>query len=569
VTPDWLDGLTTSRLFFTGKGGVGKTSLACAAAVHAASQGRRTLIISTDPASNLDEVFGVALRPDPQPIPGVDGLWAANLDPEAAAAAYREKMVGPYRGKLPDAVIRGMEEQFSGACTTEIAAFDEFVRLMADPRAADEFDLIVFDTAPTGHTLRLLSLPRAWSGYLNTTTAESTCLGPLSGLQSQKALYESAFRSLANAEETTVVLVARPEPSSLREAARTQQELAELGICNLRLVVNSVYRPGATDDPLATAFAEAVKSGLESMPESLKSLPAAQVPMLGGNVVGLDAVRRLIGQSVAATAPFASVPLPPSLSFDDLVDDLAKQGHGVILTMGKGGVGKTSVAVKIARRLASRGESVLLTTTDPAGNLGDWATEGMEVARIDPAAEVAKYSAAAIEKASEIMDEDALELLREDLRSPCTEEIAVFRAFAEAVAQGEDRFVIIDTAPTGHTILLMDATEAYHREVARTQSDAPEAVRALLPRLRDPDFTRVVLVALPEPTPVHEAIHLAEDLRRAGIEPAGWVINRSFAATGPTEPILAGKAAQEGRSVADAAALGLPLAILPWTPDLG
>ena len=564
----WTEGLNTRHLFFTGKGGVGKTSLACAAALQLAESGKRTLIVSTDPASNLDEVFGTKLGNVATPIVGVSNLFGANLDPEAAAQAYREKMVGPYRGKLPDAVIRNMEEQFSGACTTEIAAFDEFVRLMADPEATESFDHIVFDTAPTGHTLRLLSLPSAWSGYLNTTTAEASCLGPLAGLHDQRMLYKSALDRLADPSDTTVVLVARPERSSLKEAARTQAELAELGIRNLRLIVNAVYRPDATQDPIAVAFSAVVEDGLGSMPSALAGLPLSLVPMLPGNVVGIKALEALLNPSRATPSLEHELSLPlGGLTFAEFVDGLALTGHGVVMTMGKGGVGKTTVAAQIAQELAHRGHRVLLTTTDPAGNVLDLAgrlPSNLEVARIDPVIEVASYTRAAMTKAAGTMDEDGLALLEEDLRSPCTEEIAVFRAFADAVAQGSDRFVVIDTAPTGHTILLMDATEAYHREVARTQSDAPESVKQLLPRLRDLEFTKVVLVALPEPTPVHEAQRLQEDLKRAGIEPFGWVVNRSLALAGVTEPLLAGKASQESGPIREVLALSQRVVVQPW-----
>ncbi|MBL8088329.1 MAG: arsenical pump-driving ATPase [Chthonomonas sp.] len=569
----WTEGLNTRNLFFTGKGGVGKTSLACATALSLAQSGKKTLIVSTDPASNLDEVFGVRLTSEPTPIHGIEGLFGANLDPEAAASAYREKVVGPYRGKLPDAVIRNMEEQFSGACTTEIAAFDEFVRLMADPVATETFDHLVFDTAPTGHTLRLLSLPSAWSGYLNTTTAEASCLGPLAGLHDQRELYRQAFERLADRTLTTVVLAARPERSSLKEAARTQGELAELGIANLFLLVNAVYRTEVKDDAIAQQYAAVVEDGLSSIPSSLKSIPSTEIPLLPGNVVGVAALRALLSESLQGPSEVRSVSPPEcNLSFEQLVHELERTGNGVIMTMGKGGVGKTQVAARIAQELASHGHSVLLTTTDPAGNVLDVAGESCSnliVERIDPVAEVAKYSESAIQKAAEVMDEDALALLKEDLRSPCTEEIAVFRAFADAVAQGEDRFVVIDTAPTGHTILLMDATESYHREVARTQSDAPESVRWLLPRLRDPEFTKVVLVALPEPTPVHEAQRLEADLRRAGIEPFGWVINRSLLVTGVSEPMLAGKAAKEAGPIQEVLDSCRRVVIEPWTASLG
>ena len=564
----WTDELRTRHLFFTGKGGVGKTSLACATALKLAESGKRTLIVSTDPASNLDEVFGVQLGTTPTPISEIPKLYGANLDPEAAAAGYREKMVAPFRGKLPEAVLRNIEEQFSGACTTEIAAFDEFVRLMADPSATQNFDHIVFDTAPTGHTLRLLSLPSAWSGYLNTTTAESSCLGPLAGLKEQRALYESAFQHLADPTDTTVVLVARAERSSLKEAARTQAELANLNIKNLRLIINAVYEPAPTQDPIALGFAQVVADGLASMPKELTLIPCSTVPMLGGNVVGIDALRLLL-QPASLPINHVEMCVPSSgVSFCTFIEEISASHHGVIMTMGKGGVGKTTVAIRIATALAANGHSVLLTTTDPAGNVGDLAgiSQGrLEVSRIDAATEVAKYTEAAIAKAQGSMDEEGLSLLREDLRSPCTEEIAVFRAFADIVAEGEIRFVVIDTAPTGHTILLMDATEAYHREVTRTQSDAPDSVRQLLPRLREPNFTKVVLVTLPEPTPVHEAMKLKLDLNRAGIQAFGWIVNRSLAAAGVTEPLLAGKANQETGPIQEILDCGDRLTILPWS----
>lgn len=564
--------------FFTGKGGVGKTSLAGAEALHLSLQGFRTLIVSTDPASNLDEVFGVTLGTEPTAITGTDNLWGANLDPEAAANQYRERVVGPYRGKLPPAVIRNMEEQFSGACTTEIAAFDAFVRLMADPTATERFDRIVFDTAPTGHTLRLLTLPSAWSGYLETTTAEASCLGPLAGLKDQRVLYARALERLADPASTTVVLVARPDPASLKEAARTQHELAELGIHNLRLIINAVYVPGPTDDPVAQAFARQVRNAMAAIPAALGKLPTITVPLLPGNVVGTAALVALSDPNSTLSFPAIGVPhalagaVTENQNWPGFIQEIAEMGNGVVMTMGKGGVGKTTLAARLARDLAARGHRVTLTTTDPAGNvaevLGD-APENLRVRSIDPATEVTRYTDSALEKAAATLDEDGLALLREDLRSPCTEEIAVFRAFADAVADGQDGIVVIDTAPTGHTILLMDATEAYHREVTRTQSDAPESVRELLPRLRDPAYTRIILVALPEPTPVHEGRRLDEDLRRAGITPFGWIINRSLAAAEVTEPILAGKAAQEPVCIAEAHEISPRVVVLPWRAEGG
>src|SRR5512136_755905 len=231
----------TRVLFFTGKGGVGKTSLACSMAVALAAQGKRVLLVSTDPASNLDEVLGVTLSGTPTAVPGADGLFALNIDPEAAAAAYRDRVVGPYRGILPEAAVNSMEEQLSGACTVEIAAFDEFTKLLGDVDATAGFDHIIFDTAPTGHTLRLLKLPAAWTGFIATNTTGTSCLGPLAGLQDQKALYDASLRTLSDATSTTFVLVSRPEASALAEADRTRAELAEMGVTHQHLFLNGVF----------------------------------------------------------------------------------------------------------------------------------------------------------------------------------------------------------------------------------------------------------------------------------------------------------------------------------------
>lgn len=545
----WTTGLTTRHLFFTGKGGVGKTSLACATALHLASLGRRVLIVSTDPASNLDEVFGTELRPTPICIPGAPNLWASNLDPEEAARQYRERAVGPYRGILPEAALRSIEEQFSGACTVEIAAFDEFARLLGDAASTAEFEHVVFDTAPTGHTLRLLSLPAAWSGFITTSDGGMSCLGPLSALATQETLYAAALAALKDGTRTSVVLVARPDTASLREAERAREELAALGVCNQRLLINGVFEAGTHPDALAQAVARHGRAALADLPLGLRALPAHRIPLLGGNVVGLPAIRRLLAaeESVGEAPPNAG-DLPPTQSLEDLVGGIATGGPGVVMTMGKGGVGKTTLAAAVAVALAERGLPVLLTTTDPAAHVQYAVREplpNLEVQRIDPTAEVAVYRHEVMTTAGAGLDEAGRALLEEDLRSPCTEEIAVFRGFARAVEHGQDRWVVLDTAPTGHTLLLLDATEAFHREVARTQSAAPENVRQLLPRLRDPAFTRVLIITLPEPTPVHEAARLQDDLRRAGIEPYAWVINQSLALATTQHPVLGTKARTE------------------------
>ncbi|MEO8621363.1 MAG: arsenical pump-driving ATPase [bacterium] len=558
---DW-NALRTHFLFFTGKGGVGKTSIASATALRLADEGRTVLLVSTDPASNLDDVFGMQVGTAATPVPGVAGLSVMNIDPEAAAAAYRERMVGPYRGILPATAVHSMEEQLSGACTVEIAAFNEFTGLLAERDVVARYDHIVFDTAPTGHTLRLLTLPSAWTEFMATNSTGTSCLGPLAGLEAQRAQYVSTVEALADGARTTLVLVSRPDDSALREAARAAGELSALGITNQRLILNGAFTAPPGDDVVAAAFAARQTAALAGMPDGLRSVATTAVPLVSMDLTGIAALRALTGTIHAASRTDQAAEgttiatSEPSLDGDSdlasLVSSLEAAGHGVIMTMGKGGVGKTTLATALAFALAERGHVVQLTTTDPAAQLIETAggdrPHGLTVSRIDPAVETARYSAEMIAAAGELDDENRA-LLEEDLRSPCTEEIAVFRAFAQVVDEARDSFVVLDTAPTGHTLLLLDAAESYHREVARSSGAVPEAVRALLPRLRDPRFTRILLVTLAEATPVFEASRLQDDLRRAGIEPYGWVINASLAASGTTHPVLAARARLEGRQL--------------------
>ncbi len=585
----------TRNLFFTGKGGVGKTSVACAAAVKLADAGKKVLLVSTDPASNLDEVLGATLGNHPTAVPAVSTLFAMNLDPEKSAAEYRERMVGPYRSLLPEAAVKSMEEQFSGSCTLEIAAFDEFSRLLGDPNATAEFDHVIFDTAPTGHTLRLLTLPSAWDGFMEQNTTGTSCLGPLAGLQAQQKLYQESVKALADPQVTTLVLVARAEASALREAARTSGELAELGVRNQHLVVNGVFNASDSNDPYAVALQQRGAAALAATPASLNAFPQTIVPLSPDGILGIDSLRKLgnptnqpqgisprLSQSLSTTMePDTYFPHDPNAfrvmpQLGELIDDLVAPGHGVILAMGKGGVGKTTVAAAIAVAIAERGYKVHLSTTDPAAHIAaamnDESLPTLSVSRIDPEAETAKYSAEVLSKAGANLDAQGKALLEEDLRSPCTEEIAVFRAFADAVAAGTNKFVVLDTAPTGHTVLLLDSALAYHREVTRQSSEMPEAVKNLLPRLRDPNFTRVLIVTLAEATPVHEAAALQRDLRRAEIEPYAWVINQVLCPLPITDPLMTQRQSHEQKYLREVKEdQARRVAIIPWQiePPIG
>ena len=563
----------TRFLFFTGKGGVGKTSLSTATAIQLADSGLRVLLVSTDAASNLDEMLHVALHNTPTPVPGVPGLSVLNIDPNTAAESYRQRVLAQMMGHSSEQERATVREQLSGACTTEIATFDEFASLLAD--GAQAYDHVVFDTAPTGHTLRLLSLPKAWSGFLKDNDRGASCLGPHSGLKMQEARFNAALAALSNSAQTTVVLVSRPDKGALAEAARTADELCELTLSHQRLVINGVFHATDPQDAVARAIEAQGQAAIEALPAALAALPCTHVPLRAFDTVGLDALRALLSDTPAPISTVSSQndeqPLPAQ-HFASLVDELAASGKGLIMVMGKGGVGKTTIAAALALGLVERGHAVHLSTTDPAAHLAatlDGQVPGMDVSRIDPKAETQRYIDKIMASRGAQLDEQEKALLLEDLQSPCTEEVAVFHAFSRTVAAARSAFVVLDTAPTGHSLLLMDATGAYHRQMAR-EFEGKSAAHIVTPlmRLQDPEYTRIVLVTLPETTPVSQAAALQDDLRRAHIEPYAWVINKSILASGTHDPLL--KARLQGeRQQMERISQGLSqrTVTLPWSPE--
>ena len=536
----------TKYLFFTGKGGVGKTSLACATAVGLADSGKHILLISTDPASNLQDVFNQTLNGHGTDIQEVPGLTVVNLDPEQAAAEYRESVIAPYRGKLPESVIQNMEEQLSGSCTVEIAAFNQFSDFITDAEKAKAYDHIIFDTAPTGHTLRMLQLPSAWSTFISESTHGASCLGQLSGLEERKGIYKQAVERLADGTMTRLVLVSRPEIAPLKEAARSSHELQLLGIKNQLLVINGLLSQQDEADSVSQQMYDRQQAALRQAPAELLSYPTYSVPLRSYNLSSIAAIRRMLHDEETTVTPTYQ-PITDVQGIESLVDDLHRSGKRVVFTMGKGGVGKTTLATEIALGLHRRGAKVHLTTTDPANHLNYALAQaaGLSVSRIDEAEVLDAYKNEVRSKAATAMTAEDMEYIEEDLRSPCTQEIAVFRAFAEIVDKAENEVVVIDTAPTGHTLLLLDATESYHREVQRTHGDTPASVRKLLPRLRNQQETEVVIVTLPEATPVFEAERLQKDLQRAEIHNKWWVVNACLSLTDTHNSFLQAKAKSE------------------------
>lgn len=559
---------STKYLFFTGKGGVGKTSIACATAVALADAGEKILLVSTDPASNLQDVFGVSLNDAGVAIAEVPGLVVANLDPLTAAAEYRESVIGAYRGKLPDSAIQNVEEQLSGSCTVEIAAFNAFSEFLTNAEKAEKFDHIIFDTAPTGHTLRMLQLPSAWSGFISESKHGASCLGQLSGLEDKKEMYKKAVHTLADSRLTTLILVTRPETAPIREAQRASHELEALEIRNQVLVINGLLETYDVNDAVETALFKKQQSAVQEIPHNLVKQSVTTVPLRAYNITGLDNVRQLLSYSGYTTA-VSTLQRPDAYALSDVVDEIEASNKKVIFTMGKGGVGKTTIAAAIALGLHRKGRKVRLATTDPADhlNLVIGQQEGISVSHIDEKGELKKYQEEVLTKARQTMPEDDLEYVKEDLRSPCTQEIAVFRAFADIVAKSRDEIVVLDTAPTGHTILLLESTQNYNQQIENSGGAVSDAEKELLPRLKDSNETEVIIVTLAETTPFYEAKRLLDDLKRAGLAVRWWVINASYSMADTKSDFLRAKATAELQWIHEVDNISDgQYAIIPWKP---
>ena len=558
--------INTKYLFYTGKGGVGKTTAASATAIQLANEGFKVVLVSTDPASNLQDVFERELDDNGTEIEEIPGLTVANFDPVSAAEEYKESIVGPYRGILPDAAVQNMEEQLSGSCTTEIASFDQFAKFLTSPDISDQYDYIIFDTAPTGHTLRLLQLPSAWTNFFDENTTGTSCMGQLSGLDEERESYSLAVETLANAEMTTLLLVTRPQEGPLVEANRASEELRALGVENQKLIVNGLLEHPT--DTISQTYYDIQQEALSEMPENLKNLPTFEIPLRPYNLASIESIGLLLSEE-QPEIKHEEVQAQEFPRLQTVIDDLYNTNKRVVFTMGKGGVGKTTIAASIAKGLVEKGKKVHLTTTDPAAHLNYIVHESdtLGVSHIDEKKELELYQNEVLAKARESMSEEDLAYVEEDLNSPCTEEIAVFRKFAEIVSMTEADVVVIDTAPTGHTLLLLESSQSYAQEVERTSGEVPESITRLLPILQDHNQTEVVMVTLPENTPVYESIRLQEDLDRAGIAHTWWVVNNSLLSTGTTNETLLARAKSEEEWIQRVDGLSNGhFAVIDWSP---
>ncbi len=279
-------------VFFSGKGGVGKTSMACIAAVHYADNGRKTLIVTTDPASNLADVFEQPVGPHVVPVAGVPHLWAVEIDPDEAARAYRERSLAPLRGLFDNEMLTVVEEQLSGPCTEEMAAFDRFTDFMED----DSWDVVVFDTAPTGHTLRLLALPVEWSRHIRDSAAGSgqTCMGPVALIQDSRQKYDDAVARLRDAGRTQFVFVMQPEQTSLEETSRSITELAALGIKTSQIIVNGLIPAAETANPFFRKRRAMQEDCLAQAERSYAGIPIRTMELFDSEIRGVTMFRAVV-----------------------------------------------------------------------------------------------------------------------------------------------------------------------------------------------------------------------------------------------------------------------------------
>jgi len=534
----------TQYIFFSGKGGVGKTTMACATAIHYASQDKKTLIVTTDPASNLADVFEQEIGHKIAQIKGLKNLFAMEIDPDVATEEYKERIIGPFREVMPADVIASLEENLSGPCTTEMASFDRFIDFME----GSEYDIIVFDTAPTGHTIRLLELPVDWSRHIEQSAKGSgqTCLGPVQTIQDSKEKYDRATALLKDTSRTTFIFVMRPEALSLYETLRASKELETIGIRSGRIIINGIL-------PEMVCEVEFFKKKFDSQQQVIRETKEAinkpiQYMLLRDNEVkgtfGLTNVAsELFDGTRPSTTSDTGVPMlreaavtPPDIN-KLFLPDTAKGTKAIFFT-GKGGVGKTSISCVAAVYIANKGFKTLIVTTDPAAHLGEvfGVRVGSEPARImdnlfavmiDQEQAFKEYKERTLSEARGKYSEDMVAAMEEELNSPCTEEMAAFDKFVRFIEGKEYDVVVFDTAPTGHTLRLLDLPFDYAKQVelmvstcdsASVKRETQNRFREIISLLRDRDRAVFTFVLYPESTPIMESYRAMQDLKEAGIE---------------------------------------------------
>lgn len=535
----------TKYLFFTGKGGVGKTTVSSALALNLAKEGYKIALISTDPASNLQDVFKINLTNSLTQHPEYKNLAIANFDPLTAAEDYKNDVVKPYEGILPEETLNNMKEQLSGSCTVEVAAFNEFTNFLSDEKIETYYDYIIFDTAPTGHALRMLELPTAWNDYLDTTSHEASCLGQLSGLDDNRKKYLGALERLRDEKSTTMMLVSRSEDSSIRELKRAQSELRELSINNFKIIINGYIE--SSHGEISESKRVQQNHVLESYSKWLNQNDVYHVPysgMINTSLSDLADLFNSISEIEEDTFVMESHP-----EIEGLITEIENSNVRYLFTMGKGGVGKTTVATLIAETLASKGHKVHLATTDPTKEIIlTQKSDNLKTSFIDEDEALEVYKNEILSSLGDDISQEDVDYIEEDLQSPCTKEIAFFKAFSEIMENNNQAdYVVVDTAPTGHTLLLLDSSESYHKELEKQRNHETNSIQTLLHKIQDKNLTQMIIVTLAEATPYYEANRLADDLNRADIGHNWWVINQSLVTSDKKDKLFANKKKDESK----------------------
>ncbi len=600
--------METEFIFFSGKGGVGKTSMACATAVHHAEAGRRTLIVTTDPAANLADVFEQPIGHHMTPLAGIDNLWAMEIDPDRATDEYKERALAPLRAAFPAEMVAVIDEQMSGPCTAEVAAFDRFTDFLVLENAADQpvqFDVVIFDTAPTGHTIRLLELPAEWSQSISAAEEGSgqTCIGPAAAIQEAKHKYERALAQLRDGEHTRFVFVLHPEAIALHETARAIGELRKLDIQAYELIVNGIIPPEETGNELMAARA-AMQAGYLQRIDGELPYPTRRMFLLDGEIKGLDRLRGVAGLLQGETEVMARLTAGSNRAFirpnelrlahpEEVLPRVTPNGHSrTLFFAGKGGVGKTVASCVTAVWLARQGYDTLLVTTDPAAHLGDVLGEpvgnepaplaglpALWAAKIDPKQTADAYKKRILDEARERgRPEAAIAVMAEELDSPCTEEMAAFDRFIEYASEGEWDAIVFDTAPTGHTLRLLELPVEWSKQLdvkVFSSVDTPVAddvakqrFAGVIDMMRDPERSTFAFVMYPEATPIIEAYRASQELGTldipTGLVVANFVIPEEQANT----PFTRARRAMQERYMAEIQErFAVPVLTLPLLPQ--
>lgn len=550
---------STKYIFFSGKGGVGKTTMACATAVHYANEGKKTLIVTTDPASNLADVFETEIGHKITPL--LKNLWGMEIDPDKATEEYRERILAPMRAVMPESVMTVLEEQFNSPCTTEIASFDRFVDFMVAEKEGkgEHYDIVIFDTAPTGHTIRLLELPVDWSKHIEESAKGSgnTCIGPVASIQENKAKYDEATRLLADAERTTFIFVLQPEETSVYETKRSSAELKTIGVKNIELIINGILPEEVCEHPFFRSRFEMQLRYIKII-ESDFPVKIRKMYQRDGEIKGVERLlnieKDLFNNSDIQTYTVGNGDLL-KVEFDKFVPDsideiIAPNGKTkTIFFTGKGGVGKTVISVITAFKFAKEGYKTLLLTTDPASHIGEvleqkitdkiQKVEGVNnlwSVIVDQEKATEEYKLRILEDAKQKYSEDMLIAIKEELESPCTEEMAAFDKFMSYVESDDYDYVIFDTAPTGHTLRLLELPFDYSDQVSLMVTTNEKSLEAksvtqkrfekVIARMKNPEQSIFSFVVYPESTPVIEAYRAMLDLKSAGIQTQFVVANQ-------------------------------------------